>query len=63
MRVFLFFNVFSIPGQGVGNGHVRITVPEGVKITHELVLSVERQCMASGTYASFVVTGWQELEA
>jgi hypothetical protein len=62
MRVFLFFNAFSTP-QGQGYGHVRVTLPEDMKMTHEVILQVERQTKAKEGYLAFTVTSFQELEA
>lgn len=62
MRVFLFFNVFS-GFEGMGNGHTRVEVKEGQKITQEYILALERYCKAKNGYLTFTVTGFQELEA
>ena len=63
MRVFLFFNTYTVRGIGLGNGHMRIVLPDGVELTHEVIMDIERQTKERHGYDTFIITGSMELDA
>lgn len=63
MRKFLFFNMYSVRGVGMGSGHMTVSLAEGQLLTQDVVLEVERQAKAANPeYASFTVTNIVPLE-
>jgi len=63
-RVYLFFNVFTVPGvNGQGFGHTRVSPPARKPLTHDVVLGVEKQVKRNQGYTMFVVTNIVQIDA
>ena len=64
MRVYLFFNVFTVPGVlGQGFGHTRVRLPEGQQLTQDVVMGVEAQVKRDEGYSMFMVTNIVQIDA